>query len=307
MNTDTDPHRAPGFCPNCDSPLGGNFCQTCGQPARLHVPSAREFLHEFIAHYVALEGKLWKSLGMLLFKPGRLTREYIEGRRVPYVEPLRLYLSFSIIFFAIYKFGDYRWRSSTAPRARRRRRAEAAAQGKPPVEAPRAAAAPADPAVTTADGRNEVLDEVDKLNPTLGSKLRQFMALPRTDKDAAVRKAFFSYTPYAIFALMPLFAAYLKLLYLGSGRRYGEHLLFALHTNAFAFLALSLLLILPSGIPLVGTALTLWLMFYTPTAMRRVYGGGRLMTGLRWIALMTLHFFSMVLAVVAVTALGALA
>ncbi|QNA90621.1 DUF3667 domain-containing protein [Massilia sp. Dwa41.01b] len=305
MNTDTDPHRAPGFCPNCDSPLGGNFCQTCGQPARLHVPSAREFLHEFIAHYVALEGKLWKSLGMLLFKPGRLTREYIEGRRVPYVEPLRLYLSFSIIFFAIYKFGDYRWRSSTAPRARRRRRKRQRRASRRWKR--RAAAAPADPAVTTADGRNEVLDEVDKLNPTLGSKLRQFMALPRTDKDAAVRKAFFSYTPYAIFALMPLFAAYLKLLYLGSGRRYGEHLLFALHTNAFAFLALSLLLILPSGIPLVGTALTLWLMFYTPTAMRRVYGGGRLMTGLRWIALMTLHFFSMVLAVVAVTALGALA
>ncbi len=90
---------------------------------------------------------------------------------------------------------------------------------------------------------------------------------------------------------MPVFAALLKLLYLGSGRRYGEHLLFALHTNAFAFLVLSLLLVLPDWIPLVGFGLGVWLVFYLPTAMRKVYGGGRLLTALRWIVLMSLHLF----------------
>ncbi|UUZ46847.1 hypothetical protein LP420_24115 [Massilia sp. B-10] len=48
--------------------------------------------------------------------------------------------------------------------------------------------------------------------------------------------------PYAMFCLMPLFALYLKLLYLGSGRRYGEHLLFALHSNAFAFAMFGLMI-----------------------------------------------------------------
>ena len=50
-----------------------------------------------------------------------------------------------------------------------------------------------------------------------------------------------------MFCLMPVFALYLKLLYLGSGRRYGEHMLFALHTNAFAFLLLGLIWVVPSG------------------------------------------------------------
>ena len=96
-------HQHAAACKNCGVTTTGNFCHQCGQATHLHVPSAREFLHEFMAHYVAIEGKLWRSLKLLLFKPGLLSREYIEGRRVRYVEPLRLYLSFSIIFFAVMK------------------------------------------------------------------------------------------------------------------------------------------------------------------------------------------------------------
>jgi hypothetical protein len=311
VKSDLDHHRAASFCPNCDSALGANFCPQCGQPAHLHVPSAREFLHEFIAHYVALEGKLWKSLGLLMFKPGRLTREYIEGRRVPYVEPLRLYLSFSIIFFAIVKFGGYQIAQLDNATRAPTQAEQTATPTQPPLKPERADAADAsatapDQAVASASDDNEVLDDVTKYSPTLGGKLRRFMDLSRAQKEAAFRKAFFSYAPYAIFALMPLFAAYLKLLYLGSGRRYGEHLLFALHTNAFAFLALSLLLVVPSEIPFLGGALFLWLLFYTPVAMRKVYGGGRFVTGLRWITLMSLHLFSMVLTIVIVTGLAAI-
>jgi hypothetical protein len=69
----------------------------------LHA-STREFLHEFIGHYVALEGKLWGSLKRLIFQPGELTNEYIRGRRVRYVQPLRMYLTFSVLFFALLKF-----------------------------------------------------------------------------------------------------------------------------------------------------------------------------------------------------------
>ncbi|MGO4382104.1 DUF3667 domain-containing protein [Pseudoduganella sp. RAF53_2] len=64
----------------------------CGQEARLHPLSLLEFLHEFVGHYVALEGKLWGSITRLLFHPGLLTNEYLAGRRKRYVEPLRLYL-----------------------------------------------------------------------------------------------------------------------------------------------------------------------------------------------------------------------
>lgn len=104
MTPDTLPQHATSVCKNCSAATSGHYCHQCGQATHLHVPSAREFLHEFIAHYVALEGALWKSLGGLIFKPGFLTCEYIEGRRARYLQPLRLYLTFSIIFFALFKF-----------------------------------------------------------------------------------------------------------------------------------------------------------------------------------------------------------
>lgn len=314
------PHAAVS-CPNCGTLIAGKFCQGCGQAAHLHVPSAREFLHEFVAHYVAIEGKLWKSLSLLLFRPGRLTRDYIEGKRARYVEPLRLYLSFSIIFFAIFKLGGVNF-GSIEPDTRPAQRAEAPAPAQDKVDARvpqqgrQARLEPADPQEKRARGDLVTFDEGDEskgvnfaasIHPALGKKVEKFSALPPGERTAALGRALSSYAPYAIFALMPVFAALLKLLYLGSGRRYGEHLLFALHTNAFAFLMLSLLLILPDGIPLLGTALMLWLVFYLPTAMRKVYGGSRLLTGLRWLVLMALHLFCIALAIAAAAALAVIA
>ena len=312
-------------CPNCGTRIAGQFCQGCGQPAHLHVPSAREFLHEFIAHYVALEGKLWKSLALLLFRPGRLTRDYIEGKRARYVEPLRLYLSFSIIFFAVFKLGGFSIGNNepaTPPAKPARAQAPGKAPAKETLSAPRAAEeSEVQPGASDRPQRKEhgdlvTFDEGDdvravriatSIHPMLGKKVESFSALPEKEATAAVLRSLSSYTPYAIFLLMPVFAALLKLLYLRSGRRYGEHLLFALHTNAFAFLVLSVLLILPDFIPLLGTALMVWLVFYLPTAMRKVYGGGRLLTALRWIVLMAMHLACIALAIAAVATLAVIA
>ena len=323
MNNDLQAQHAATYCPNCGAQLSGNFCQGCGQAAHLHVPSAREFLHEFIAHYVALEGKLWKSMALLIFRPGRLTRDYIEGKRVRYVEPLRLYLSFSIIFFAIFKFSGFGFGDGT-PEAASVRKAEISleqeagkAQDTSVVPAPRANDGAEDrgrrtnknkAAITFDEGDDEKAEKfAAKIHPALGKKVAHFVKLPTKDIHAALLRALSSYAPYAIFALMPVFAALLKLLYLGSGRRYGEHLLFALHTNAFAFLMLSLVLIMPNSVPLVAPLLMLWLTFYLPTAMRKVYGGGRVLTFLRWIVLMSMHLFCVVIAMLIAAILAVIA
>jgi hypothetical protein len=71
---------------------GDRFCCACGQPTRIHPPTLWEFVHEWLQHYVALEGKLWKSLWALMARPGFLTLEYLAGRRQRYVQPLRLLL-----------------------------------------------------------------------------------------------------------------------------------------------------------------------------------------------------------------------
>jgi hypothetical protein len=287
-------HRA-SACANCAVPVSGNFCPACGQETTLHVPSAREFLHEFIGHYVALEGKLWNTLGRLLFKPGRLTCEYLAGRRVRYVQPLRLYLTLSIIFFALFKF--FGQEATSIYRS-----------DKPPVVAHAAGAAtgpevPNHTAAAANNKNNEVSRWLAGISPKLGEKADKFWALSDTEKEHRFKSAFFGYAPYAMFCLMPVFAFYLKLLYLGSGRRYGEHLLFALHSNAFAFLMLILLWVTPA-LPLLHPALGLWLVFYLPTAMRRVYGGTRLATGGRWLVLLTLHALSIAAAMAGAVVLG---
>ena len=312
MNNDLQAQHAATFCPNCGAQLSGNFCQGCGQAAHLHVPSAREFLHEFIAHYVALEGKLWKSMVLLIVRPGRLTRDYIEGKRARYIEPLRLYLTFSIIFFAIFKFGGASFDSVSLGNKEPdtpARRAQAQVPGKAPAQSEARPPQKKNSGMVTLDkGDDEkAIKFATSIHPMLGKKVASFNALPEKDATAALLRGLSSYAPYAIFALMPVFAALLKLLYLGSGRRYGEHLLFALHTNAFAFLVLSLLLVLPDWIPLVGFGLGVWLVFYLPTAMRKVYGGGRLLTALRWIVLMSLHLLFIVVAITAAAALAVVA
>jgi hypothetical protein len=310
LKTDAIVHHQPSHCLNCGAAVQASYCQHCGQETAAHVPSAGEFLHEFIGHYVALESKLWKTLALLLFKPGRLTCEYIEGKRVRYVQPLRLYLTLSVVFFALVKFGahEVHLRPPEAPPA-----VEAA---RPP---PQASSAEADQAA--GDGKQGITktytafdNNVDDLNtwvksisPKAEAKLRKFRALAPEQQEREIKAGLFGYLPYAIFAMMPVFALYLKLMYLGSGRLYGEHLLFALHTNAFAFLMLILMVLLPSHIPYLSPALGLWLAFYLPTAMRKVYGGSRLATGLRWVALMSLHIVGMFAAMVGVVVLGVIA
>jgi hypothetical protein len=263
---------ARGLCHNCGAAVSGNFCPECGQETTLHVASAREFVHEFIGHYVALEGKLWKTLALLLFRPGKLTAEYIAGRRARYVQPLRIYLTLSVLFFALLKYGPAELIKADAPAA-------AATTQSAPL-----------------DDKVHVSTRMGTINPAWEAKILKLGALPQAEVIALVKSKFFAYVPYAMFCIMPLFALYLKLLYMRSGRTYGEHMLFALHTNAFAFLLLGLIWVVPGG--WIDTALLFWLVAYLPFAMRPVYGGGKLATAARWIVLMSAYIVTVAAVVV---------
>lgn len=269
-------------CHNCYADAQGNFCSACGQATTLHVPSAREFLHEFVAHYVALEGKLWRTLALLLFRPGALSNEYIAGRRVRYVEPLRVYLTFSILFFAILKFSSPEVFLSVHGQ-----QAQVSAHGPRQI-----------PENKTSAMQVSILGQT----PTLPRQWQDFEQLPTAEKQKLVVDSFFHYAPYAMFCLMPLFALFLKILYLGSGRRYGEHFLFALHTNAFAFITMALMTLIP--IDLVRLVLGAWLLAYLPWAMWRVYPSGKLATVCRWALLMAAYSLAVSLAIVACIAIG---
>jgi hypothetical protein len=91
-------------CPNCGASLDGAFCAQCGQKVSPLNPSFGEFLHDLVHELTHVDGKIVQSIRLLLTRPGFLSREHFEGRRVRYVTPIRLYLVFSLLYFAIAAF-----------------------------------------------------------------------------------------------------------------------------------------------------------------------------------------------------------
>ncbi|MDN3922832.1 DUF3667 domain-containing protein [Roseateles violae] len=91
----------PSHCANCDAALQGAFCHVCGQKAQLHR-SLRHLGEQGLQGVMHFDSRLWRTLPALLFQPGRLTREYIAGRRVRYVSPLALYLFLVFLMFFVF-------------------------------------------------------------------------------------------------------------------------------------------------------------------------------------------------------------
>ena len=79
-------------CPNCGAHLYGRYCQDCGQSADDHHRSIWHLLWEAVEGFTHLDGRLAKTLPALLFHPGALARDHIEGRRQRHVPPFRLFL-----------------------------------------------------------------------------------------------------------------------------------------------------------------------------------------------------------------------
>jgi hypothetical protein len=103
-------------------------------------------------------------------------------------------------------------------------------------------------------------------------KLDQLGHLPLRDALRALFDDMTRYAPHAVFVLLPVFAALLKLLYIRRNRFYAEHIVFALHLHAFWFVSFTLILLLPWG--RADALLAVWAWVYTWLAMKRVYGQG---------------------------------
>ncbi|WP_431286953.1 DUF3667 domain-containing protein [Roseateles chitinivorans] len=93
--------HAHGACANCAAPLQGAFCHRCGQAAHVHR-SLAHLVEEFLHGILHFETKAWRTLPMLMLRPGKLTREYIDGRRVRYVSPLALLLFLLFVMFLVF-------------------------------------------------------------------------------------------------------------------------------------------------------------------------------------------------------------
>ena len=95
-------HFAEGSCLNCGTELIGSHCHACGQKAHLHR-TIGAFMHDLLHGALHLEGKTWRTLPKLFFKPGELTRRYIEGERARFVSPMALFLFVIFLMFAVFQ------------------------------------------------------------------------------------------------------------------------------------------------------------------------------------------------------------
>lgn len=95
-------HSQESACLNCGTALVGRHCHQCGQAAHVHK-TLGAFFHDLLHGVFHFEGKIWHTLPKLIFRPGRLTREYIDGRRASYVSPIALFLFSVFLMFAAVK------------------------------------------------------------------------------------------------------------------------------------------------------------------------------------------------------------
>lgn len=111
-------------CLNCGTTLMGAHCHMCGQKAHVHR-TLHEFGHDILHSVLHFDGKIWRTLPMLFWKPGDLTRRYVHGERAKFVSPLALFL-----FSVFLAFATFNWlvpdggSSVTAPQSIERVRKE---------------------------------------------------------------------------------------------------------------------------------------------------------------------------------------
>ncbi len=89
-------------CANCGMQFTGHFCPQCGQKAHMHR-SLAAIGHDIMHGVLHLDGKLWNTLPMLAFKPGQLTRRYVEGERAKFVSPMSMFLFTVFAMFAVFQ------------------------------------------------------------------------------------------------------------------------------------------------------------------------------------------------------------
>lgn len=97
----TDARDLPEHCLNCRTPLQGQWCHHCGQKAKSQVRHFGSVFMDIMDTVFEYDNRIWRTLVPLYFRPGKITRDYIAGKRARYVLPFRLFFVLSVVSFLI--------------------------------------------------------------------------------------------------------------------------------------------------------------------------------------------------------------
>lgn len=240
-------------CPNCNYRFAevNNYCPNCGQENHdLNMPFGHVVL-EVLEGTFHFDTKIFRTLKLLLFKPGRLTAEFIQNKRAPYVPPIRLYVFVSFIFFLVLA-ADVLHKGEKASEEVYFKENAALVAGiagsREPAGLPGPVAFDLGGVSSTAlkdlsnapDARVDQLLRQNNLEPSSFKRaaFRKAGKFLSSDKDAQTHK-FFKMLSVLMFLLMPLFALIMRSAYSRHKVNYIQFLIVALHYHCFVFLALT--------------------------------------------------------------------
>lgn len=264
----------PSHCGNCEAPLTGPFCAQCGQSAHESARSMHALLHDGWHSLTHLDGRLWRTLWLLVSRPGEVSRQFVANRRASFIPPFRLYLVISLVFFGLVGFSHH--------------------DDVLVIDASD---------VQNVDGCRQM-----QVRPAwLAERARAACLKIVADRGESLRDVFIASLPRAMFFFLPLLAAAMLLLYWRPRRLYVEHLVFFLHNHSAVFLmgTLEILVqlaarqwpVLEPAASVAGTLLFAWLAAYLFLSMRRFYGQGRGRTLAKLLVIGTFYALALALTV----------
>ena len=260
----------PGRCSNCNTQLfvTHEYCPQCGQINHsLNIP-LKHLLAEAAEGVFHFDTKSVLTLNAICFKPGFLTAEFMRGRRVRYVAPVRFYIFISFIFFLVISLPQ-------------------ASQGTSPNVDMKVDAitflniSSADLRGLTQQAQLDSAMHTHAIPPTTLNRyiVRQLSRIGREGQEG-FNHMLLKGVSYMMFVLMPLFAAVIFILHRKKAMHYIGTLVFSIHYHSFVFLILTLAFI-------VDRIIDVSIIFFIPIvlspiylllALRRVYGDSFLRT-----------------------------
>jgi hypothetical protein len=319
---ESDGHTHEKSCLNCRTPLTGAYCSACGQKAHIHR-SVRAFLQDFLAGLFNFEGKMWRTLPMLAWRPGEMTRRYIAGERARFVSPVALYLFTVFAMFAVLNFtGALNPHGVKTVQQGLNAATADDRQEIAKLEAKRAAAVAAGKDVTDIDGSiaKQKADITDIQKAMTGATfasgqsdnqtprwIRPFVKNLKANPDLVSMKVQDAASKYS-WLLIPFSVPFMWLLF-PFRRRYNtyDHTLFVTYSLSFMMLLVVLGGVLISiGLPSLASLLFFVPPFHMYRHLKQSYELGRTSAIMRTMALMTFAFIAAALFLVTAAAIGAM-
>jgi hypothetical protein len=319
---EADGHTHEKACLNCGTKLTGPYCCACGQKAHVHR-SVRAFFQDFLAGLFNFEGKIWRTLPMLAWRPGEMTRRYIAGERARFISPVALYLFTVFAMFAVLNFtGALNPHSAQNIRAGLRAATAENQQAIAKLQAKRGIEMAAGKDVSDLDARiakkqADIADTQKALTNVQSSAsvqfdngtpnwIRPFIRNVKDNPDLVSMKVQDAASKYSCL-LFPLSVPFMWLLF-PFRRRYNtyDHTVFVTYSLSFM-----MLLVVAGGLLIsVGLTSLASLLFFVPPFhmyrhLKQTYELGRFSAIMRTMALLTFAFIAAALFMVAAAAIGA--